>query len=450
MAINLTTLFTRIGKMGGILNTINTSIGTTIPAKTDSLADQYNSSDRDIREGLYNAQSRWWAANLSFPNHMKQLARETLIEMVRDDNPQPDLSLRTALVELIRQMEVTSDDVLRSVVAATVAATAGNVGDASIVVSVKLPSGRSCENLFAEDVVLKVTADSETGGEDEGEEPWRAQGEYPESNPLRFDWPRGSGSSMSGSLVDADQDAIGANMNYLTNGHFEDFTVANTPDNWTIDVGSAGTTILKQTGAPFAGLAALQFVGNGAELTSVYQTFDSAAGTITELVGDEQYAVNGWLRISPSAPSTGVLQIALTDGSGTIVNDEEGVANSFTVALTSATTSYVAFNGSFRTPHIMPAAIRLRLKLTTALESGKSVFIDHVALTRHNPLYTQGPSIVAFSGSTRVITGDSWTITLTNTEGEFQELFDKFFGMKALQLLLPSDPAPTISDALIA
>lgn len=447
MSVNLTTLFTRIGKMGGILNSINTFIGTTIPAKTDSLADQF-STDREQRDRLYQAQTSWQTSNINYPNFLRTFGKNVVIDMVNDDNPQPDNTIRTALIELIRQMEVSGDSVQRSVLGSSVSSLAANTGDASLVVSTKLPSGDICENALAEDIVVKVTADAYTGGAILDRELARAAGEKSESNVLSHKWPRGSGGSAVISLVDAALDAQGGNQNYLTNSDFEDFT-ANDPDQWTIAVGTAGVSVLKQVGDPYKDLSALEFVGDGAELTAIYQVFGDEDFTNATLAAKTQYAFNCWLKVSV-VPAGGVLRVALVDGSNVVINDDFGTANSFTKTLSAATTSYVPFTGVFRTPSIMPDEVRIMISLTTALSTGSSLYIDHAGLTRMVSLYSGGPSVALFSGDINALVNDTYIASITNTAGGFQRLFDRFCNMKGLNLLLPSATSPTISDSLIA
>jgi hypothetical protein len=154
-----------------------------------------------------------------------------------------------------------------------------------------------------------------------------------------------------------------------------------------------------------------------------------------------------------SAPSTGVLEVSLTDGGGVILTDDEGNDNKITVDLTTVGTTFVAKGASFRTPSLLPATAKLRIRLTTALENTKGVLIDHMALTPMAQLYPGGPSVAFFSTPDLAVSGDTWTVTVANDRaGEFQEYFERFFGMAQLGLILPSDASgsETIADTLIS
>jgi hypothetical protein len=112
----------------------------------------------------------------------------------------------------------------------------------------------------------------------------------------------------------------------------------------------------------------------------------------------------------------------------------------------------VAKNTVFRLPDPVPATVKIRVRLSTALSSGSSIFIDHLALTPATQLYTGGPYAAIFSGATDFEIDDKWSLTVTNAQaGAFQTLFDRLFDMRSKGLLLPSatGAAETIDDALI-
>ncbi|MGH2621604.1 MAG: hypothetical protein ACRDHG_13715, partial [Anaerolineales bacterium] len=201
----------------------------------------------------------------------------------------------------------------------------------------------------------------------------------------------------------------------------------------------------------YAGAAALQYTGDGAQLTSVAQTFnDSVLGTAAKLKPQMVYGFNCRVKVS-SVPAAGVLELSLIDGSNVIINNDAGAANSATKSLPAATTTYVAFNGTFRTPSVLPAVQKFRVRLSTALTSTVSVFIDHLAFAEMTQAYPGGPFLKAFSGASKLILNDSFVVTAANDyQGLFQLLFERLFGMRALGLQLPSaSGGGTISDALV-
>lgn len=196
---------------------------------------------------------------------------------------------------------------------------------------------------------------------------------------------------------------------------------------------------------------AVEYDSDGAELTTINRK--------VTLVPLTQYAFNVYM-LADVGPAAGVITVDLVDGiGGTVINDEQGVANSFTIDCTALTTSFVAKNGVFRMPRVLPTAVYLRIRVSTAISGGTSVFFDHAALAAMTSLYTGGPAAAVFSGKLPFTKGsaqiapDKFTITVTNDRaGEFQEWFERLFAMAAKGLILPSDSggAETIDDALIA
>lgn len=176
------------------------------------------------------------------------------------------------------------------------------------------------------------------------------------------------------------------------------------------------------------------------------------AGTVQPLTS---YAVNLALKVDV-VPAAGVLTIDLIDGNSNVIQDAQGNNNSFAVTLSGATTSWVFHSGVFRMPRALPAAMFLRIRLSTGLSSGSNLFIDHLAMGALTRLYNGGPGRAIFSGNANFISGDGWDMTTTNDFGgssnlaTFQWLFERLFGMRSLGLLLPSAvSSPSIGDTLI-
>lgn len=213
-----------------------------------------------------------------------------------------------------------------------------------------------------------------------------------------------------------------------------------TPD--TVSAGSANA---------FLGRA-VELDSNGAELTALYRR-------VPDLQALTQYAVNLWAMVDV-VPAAGVLEVALVDGiGGTVIDDEQGAANLFTFNAASLTTSFAARSGVFRTPRVLPPIVFLRVRISTAVSNTTSVFLDEVALAEMRELYSGGPYAAAFSGAVPLSPGDSsnpadeFEIEVSNgREGAFQEWFHRVFDMAAKGLLLPSNGggSETIDDALIA
>ena len=198
---------------------------------------------------------------------------------------------------------------------------------------------------------------------------------------------------------------------------------------------------------------ALEFDSDGAQLTAI-----NCPVSLQPLT---QYAVNVWM-MADVVPAAGVVTIDLVDGiGGSVINDQQGAANSFTVTCSALTTSFVAKNGVFRTPKALPAVVYLRIRISTAVSAGSSIFFDQAAMAKMDALYDGGPEAKIFSGKTSFRKGsasgqilpDYFILTVTNDRaGEFQEWFDRNLLMREKGLLLPSNAAgaETQADTLIA
>jgi hypothetical protein len=284
-----------------------------------------------------------------------------------------------------------------------------------------------------------------------------ASGDGSQDDVFAFDWPLGSNATVSLSAIDGNVDDGAGNI--LTNSGFETFTVANTPDKWPIIVGTAGTHIFKEVSIIFdpPGGTALRFEGDGSNLTQIRQKFNDTDGTVGELAPATQYGVNLFMRRDGVAIAAGVLTVDLLNGvTGSVISDENGVANSFTVDLTGLTVNYASRTGVFRTPFVMPTSYFIRLRLTTALTSGRSIYIDKMSLGAMTQAYVGGPYVSIYAGAIPFQVGDRATITVTNSRGSggtlstWQTLLFRLFPSVASgELVFPSNAVPNVLDSLI-
>lgn len=196
------------------------------------------------------------------------------------------------------------------------------------------------------------------------------------------------------------------------------------------------------------GARSLYIIGDAATtatLTTIQAPVSVAAGT--------QYAVNFW-GLADVVPAAGVLVLDLVDGiGGTVVNDDQGNANTLTVNLTTETTSFTSHPVVFRTPSVLPATTYLRLRLTTALSTGSNYFVDELCMVAMTELYAGGPFVAAFSGPTDFVVGDEATITVANDmRGALHTWCNRVFALRTNRLLLPTvtDNSETQADTLIA
>jgi hypothetical protein len=390
----------------------------------------------------------------AYMDALKSAAADTIVRMVRADKPTSADSLTSALYEVYLQMQTAGATIKKCTVAASTAAAAGNSGDGVLVATAKRGDGRDQELIIPEAAYVRVTADSQTGGQTVARESLTYLGEAASRGVWSPDYPYGSGQIASLVAIDAGQDGSAGTttQNVLVNGNFEGAFTTGVPANWTLQTG-VGNTDLQQGATVYSGTKSLQFVG-GATNTAVYQALANAGGTLYQPLPQTGYAIAFWARTS-NVPAAGVMTVELVDGNSTVINDDQGVANSFTVNLVTLGTTFVPQTGSFRLPKSVPATIRLRLRLSTALSAGTNLFVDRVGLGRHVATYPGGPGIAAFSGANKFVLGDYFTLTTSNDFGgasnldTFQWLLDRLFNTRTLGILMPSNAAPSVADTLI-
>lgn len=447
-------LFTRLGLIFGAMELLNAQRGAEAGAAFDAIVAEFD-GDEALTDSLYSSLEAHRSAASSGLSALRTLAANTVVEMVRADFPQPDLSLRSALAELVRQMEAGSETVKRSAVSASVAADPGNVGNVELVASVKLAEGCCATQSLPEDVVAVVTADGQPGGGSlSGRERIAVRGQFAVS-PLDWSWPAGSGASISLTAVDAADDARGGAGNWLSNGDFAEWESDSssgpyTPAGWVVAEGTAGVDVDLDSSSGYDEATALLFVGDGSTNATVHQEFGAAIGSGSPVEVPPLTQLALCMRIRVPTAATGVLRAALVDGSGAVLVDEDGNPAAVSVDLSGVGSSYQAVTGTLRTPAVVPATVRFQLRLTTPLQAGRTAWVDEVALARMTPLYPHGPSFAAFSGDVDAAVGDRFVASIGNDDTSgFQAWFDRAFGMRQLRLILPSSTTPTIDDALI-
>jgi hypothetical protein len=459
-------LFTRLGKIGYFLNSVHAFLGTgdlsagglkSVGVLTDGVQDQYEAARSDLVTGLYAARDTYRGAHGQVAQYLKGLAQDTLVEMVNDDSPLASKTVALALAELIDQMDTAAASVSRPTVSVSVTAGGSNTGTGVCVASVTGADGVQLDYVFDEVIVARATADAQAGTSTAGQEPFTATAPAAQTDALKWDWPDGSGGQVQMTAVDAASNNSGGNV--LQNSSWATFTTANTPDNWPIAVGTAGTHILQASGSnAYKGSSGLAFVGNASTLPEIAQPFNTtpsttagAGGTSYRILPQTVYMLNVWHKVSDNL-ATGTFTISLVDGSGTVINDDEGAANTLTITVDSLTTSWSNSTAVFRTPSVLPATVKLRIRNSSgAALSAHTLYLDHLALTAATRLYTGGPYAAIFSGATEFVTGDKFSIDVNNNYGSKWALFlERTFSLRQLGLRVPSSGSPTIDDTLFA
>ena len=471
MALNLTNLFTALGRAGRnayILNgaqvlqpvpfTELAGYAYVNPAWIAPLTQVYDQLIRQSTVGM----GPW-----------QQAAQQILMQMVAADNPQYGTSLNNALSYLISQMIAQGASVAQCTIGApTVTPDAANVGIGSVFVTTTRGDGLSLQNTIAEATTLLITADSYIGGATRGREPWTWTGKQNISSlgtgtfvgSWDWDWPQGSGGSVSGNAISAAYYAD-TSANYLTNGDMLTWA-GGTPalNNFNLVVGAWGTDIRQSAVTFLSSPYSAEFIAGTGALTELTQQFGSGstttgatAGTTAALTPYNGYAVNLWLKAA-GVITGGVLSVSFVDSTGTVINDQAGSPQTVTIALTGHSTNWTGHPLALRLPVILPAngIIRLRIKMTTAL-TGANIFMDDVALCFPRNCYAGGPNLALFSNPASPFEGepdpDGYTITFTNDRAgalygaTWQTLLNRLF--QAPSFIAPYSGAPTIADTLI-
>ena len=459
-------LFTRLGLLyGGMADllsieggtaTTHVASGASMQARYTTLqvADAYAPVLNFLLDGFYAQLGGWQSQQQGFLQQFATLATNTVINQANADTPLSTLTLPAALAVLLYQMTLNSDTIQASTISLGGQTAVGTPnGNAVWALGTLNYYGQQLDTLFPETLTLTCTADSVTGGATLNQERLSIVGQAAAPSVYSYKYPQGSGSSLSLQAIDAN--TYGPTTQLLSNGGFTTFSTANVPDNWVVQTGTAGTQII-QSGTSYYGSYSLEFAGDGSTNTAVYQPFLTAnsttlngGGTPASLKPSTQYAVNAWVKCNATT-TTGVLQINLTNSSNTIINNSSGTGNTLSIAMTGVTTSWAPFTAFMQTPSILPSGYRLQLLLSTALPSGKDIFIDRIAFTPTPQIYPGGPPTAVFSGSSKLIQGDAWTNAVSNTYGKFALYLDRTFNLRQLGLFFNSvASSPTIADSLI-
>ena len=477
-------LFTRLGKLLKLALDYQTyAVGTLLVHLDSDIPGQYGTAPdliASLASGTYTA---WMPNEEAVATAAAAIGAPTLNRLVYLNAPGPgqdpiNVNTLYSLQVVIAQMIGATSTVQSCTIGCTGAAGAGNDGN-GVFVSTKLRGdGLIQQNAFAETITLTCTSDSQTGGAVPGSETFTFLGQQAQPDVWAFNWPLGSGCgptnmiAVDGSVSNtATSGVAGAIGNIMVNSGFDTFTTANYPDNWIIHIGAAGTDFKQSTATTYdAEASSLQLVGGTTNNLAIFQLFNHSStnigtgggGTPFVFLPDTLYSFN-LFAICDVLPATGILTISLANASSfATVNDDQGNANSFTIALHTQinASTWTALDYTFRTPKQIPSAgLGLYIKATTVIPSGSNIFLDRMAMTPAVTFYAGSPAGAIFSGSvpfvsnlTNAQTPDLFTAVVTNDRGgatygaTLQTGFDRMFGMRQLGLLLPYAGSPTYSD----
>jgi hypothetical protein len=434
MAVNLTTLYDRLGKLFGISKA-------QIDART-GLLDRVTGSGAFSGVGLdaqYTASTRYMVTpvldyflNLyrsADPSIQRTIAGgvKTLTEMVTADNANIPKNVIAALNELNRQMRAASTSLLQNTITQGSVSYAGsNVGNGKV-----LLHGTPSQMSPSETLTFQCISDTTTGTTS-GREIFRVTGGLRTPDVTSYNWPGGSGAAFN--LASSD---YVSSDNTLTNGGFDSWT-SGTLNNWTFTTGVANASQL--TSGTFRGGSAIQI--NGATQTAFSQTGSN------RILGPNRRIIFGfWAkRVSGSAPpATPIIGMGLTDAAtgstlASVDTDTGGPAIS---------TSWNLYSGSYINSFYAPTSdITVDFDINPGVANVYA--IDCAFVYAPTQAGVNGQFLQIIGGSTDWRIGDYATVQITNNYASTVLAYtERFFAPFANGIELPTSGSPTINNTVI-
>lgn len=430
MAISLTDLYGRLGKLFGIAkaqvdarNTLVQRVNGSGAFSGVGLDGQYTSSTRymisqvlDYYLALYNA---------SDPSVRQTIAGgvKTLTEMVTADNANIPKTTVAALTELNRQMRAASQSLLQNTITQGAVSYAGsNVGNGRVLLH-SIPSQMSP----SETLTFQCISDTTTGATS-GREIFRVTGGLREADVTSYNWPGGSGANFN--LASSD---YVSSDNTLTNGGFDSFT-GGVPDSWTITSGVANVSQLSS--GTFRNGSALRI--NAATLTALQQTGSN------RILGPNRRLIFGFWAKRVSGSTIPILPNIYLD----LDNATTGATvDSLGAAVTS--TSWNLFTQSYTMPFSAPVD-NVRVTLSCIANVGNVYAIDCAFVYAPSQAGVNGQFVQIIGGSTDWRIGDYATVQITNNYASTVLAYtERFFAPFASGIELATSGSPTINNSVI-
>lgn len=452
MAVNYNTLFHAIGKIIGRSAQYAPWAASTLPADLVAIAQQFGTGSTGTGEAQ-DPITGLSADYTSFQNQIATFRRKLAATYVKNTLTNYDLvvsqiagltstDLTTVLKALVQDMVDQGQTVKANAVALGAAtAGAGNTGNGTALADAVLDGynvpvkGGFAHQLYAglasqlavpsETMQLVCVRDSFTGGTQEGAESWSWSGG---TNYQPFDW-HAEGSGAGGALTTAHV------VTTIPNLGWETFSVADTPDSWTLVAGAAGVDFFQDTAAAniYRGASALKLAGTGATMPALAYAVPAGA-----LSGRRRYLFTTRAKAS-GVVGAGNLQIVFT-GTGYAAGGTEQILQS----LGGIGAGYGLYQFWLNTPANIPSDFTLNIRVTGAnLGAGSFVWLDSGSFSP--VVYKGGVNCQVVSGNVPWVAGDRLSFTVQDTAtGLAQDFFRKAFGV---QLPSKNDGSNTIDDS---
>lgn len=305
MAINVTTLFTRLGKFFYAGQAVQTALATTIEDEIEDAVQElggansieYESVRNAVLSGLRALQAQ---CSSTLSTCVMSPSQALLIQTVKDDKQQLSDSLTYSLAELRSQMIDNSQSLDAS--SPSIAVSYGsNVGNGVLVIAATRADGLVNEHIFAE-FITGVFVSAPT----DGLASLQLTGEAFVSE-LAYNWPKGSGCYVS-----IGSHTASSSSNLVSNGTFETESDEDEdlPSDWIVSVGTTGSTVkltnveeqtVVMSGTPTSGYYLLHYTnGSGKIYTTIPIAYNASASTVEAALG----ALEGLGSISVASTGT--------------------------------------------------------------------------------------------------------------------------------------------------
>lgn len=434
--------FNRQGSIVGEFNRVAALYGSATDVGFQSIWSLFATSDQAAVTALPDAVTSFRTTDTTYCSVLTTAAQAASVLQVNRAIPPTSNTFVQSVQRVRQQMIDTSQSINRPALGSTVTLGSGNAGNTKLFVSTVNIYGDPLDTTFEE--TLTAVCTSQGSGFNSA---WSVTGE-PLISPPQWNWPGGSGAQASLSTNDPAIDGI------VSNSALTLFTVANTPDDWTIVDGSAGSTILNSVGGNVrSGYNAVSFVSDGALATKLSQSVSLTANVV--------YAVTFQAKMNANSASGTLVVQLYNPTTAAVLDNDAGDALQVTYNLNGGagelTTSYQLLTVFFSTPRQLPSDVQLRIGYGTAAVSTRQMTVCNVQVFQATPLYgasgtgTSGPFACTVGNTTYSAVGDTAEIEFTNSLGtqSFVWGLERLNGFRALGLYLPSDGSPTISDSLV-
>ena len=420
MAVDYTTLFTRLGRFIAYFNTYGTFQAAVRDTDFPDIFGEFT-SDPNLVTGLYDTMLRAHDDVTNWKRALVGFAEQVLTDPdLVDELDSSSSDLATMLDLLIAKMKADVESVELNVFAVGAASVGGdNVGDGAIYASDLRTDGVLEERLHAEVFTIACVTDTQTSGT-AGQETFQVSGEK-----IGDDQPYGSSLFRNGSGAQA-TGLIGSSQ-LLSNDEFETWTVANTPDDWDVDAGDVGVDILKEASTTFrSSTGAFKIHADG-----VHSVIGISQDVSDHLIPERVYVLGIWIKTAGVA--AGTIAVGLR-GTGWDV-----AQISIPSAWPADWTHYQFF---INTPRDLPPDVVFYIEVSGTPTNNAVFYFDNAVLAE--PISFAHLYWAVFPGATDWIIRDSATVEVTKSAtGVIQTFMGDLFDVQ-----LPSDASPSIDDAL--